>query len=207
MSSLSPLVAVLSQKGGSGKTTLALALAVAHERAGGRAAVIDLDPQGSAVTWRRLRIAPSPTVVATHPNRLAASLQDVRHAGASLVVADTPPREAGGAAAIARLADLVLIPSRPATLDLASVPPTLAVCEGRNAAVILNACPTRGSWISEATETVRFLGVALCPVTLGIRVVHARAITAGLTAQEAEPNSLAAAEVANLYQWIMEKIT
>ena len=64
-------LALISQKGGSGKTTLALALAAAHERAAGQAAVIDLDPQGSATVWGRLRGGVPPAVIAAHPPRLA----------------------------------------------------------------------------------------------------------------------------------------
>ena len=60
-------LALISQKGGSGKTTLALALAAAHELGGGQAAVIDLDPQGSATVWGRLREGVPPVVIAAHP--------------------------------------------------------------------------------------------------------------------------------------------
>ena len=119
-------LALISQKGGSGKTTLTLALAAAHERAGGSAAVIDLDPQGSATVWGRLREGVPPVVIAAHPPRLARVVEAAADAGTSLVVIDTAPREAGGAAEAARLADLVLIPCRPSAVDLAAIPATLA---------------------------------------------------------------------------------
>ena len=79
-------LALISQKGGSGKTTLALALAAAHELAGGQAAVIDLDPQGSATVWGRLREGVPPVVIAAHPPRLARVVEAAVDAGASLVV-------------------------------------------------------------------------------------------------------------------------
>ena len=81
-----------------------LALAAAHELAGGQAAVIDLDPQGSATVWGRLREGVPPVVIAAHPPRLARVVDAAVDAGASLVVTDTAPREAGGAAEAARLA-------------------------------------------------------------------------------------------------------
>ena len=81
-----------------GKTTLALALAMAHERAGGQAAVIDLDPQGSAATWGRLRHGVPPVVISAHPPRLARVIAAAADAGATLAVIDTARREAGGAA-------------------------------------------------------------------------------------------------------------
>ena len=137
-------LALISQKGGSGKTTLALALAAAHELAGGQAAVIDLDPQGSATVWGRLREGVPPAVIAAHPPRLARVVEAAADAGASLAVIDTAPREAGGAAEAARLADLVMIPCRPSAIDLAAIPATLAAIPMADAVAVLNACPPRG---------------------------------------------------------------
>ena len=200
-------LAVISQKGGSGKTTLALALAAAHELAGGQAALIDLDPQGSAAMWGRLRGGVPPAVIAAHPPRLARVIAAAADAGASLVVIDTAPREAGGAAEAARLADLVLIPCRPSAVDLAAIPATLATIGSTPAAVVLNAVPARGPWVAEAADAVRAFGLGLAPVTLGARVAHAKAFTLGRTAQETEPASPAAREIADLYRWAMEAVT
>ena len=85
-------VALVARKGGSGKSTLAVALAVQHERAGGRAVVVDLDPQGSATAWGALREADRPVVVAAHARRLQPVLDAARDGGADLVVIDTPRR-------------------------------------------------------------------------------------------------------------------
>ena len=200
-------MALVSGKGGVGKTTLALALAAAHERAGGRAVVVDLDPQGSATVWGRLREGVPPEVIAAHPPRLARVIAAAAEGGASLAVIDTAPREAAGAAEAARLADLVLIPCRPSALDLAAIPATLAAVGMADAVAVLNACPPRGHWTSEAADAVRTLGLELAPVTLGARVAHAKAFTRGRTAQETEPSSLAARELADLYRWAMEAMT
>ena len=64
------VIALISQKGGSGKTTLATALAVAHQQDGGRAAIADLDPQGSSVAWHHFRDGEPPLVAAVHPPEL-----------------------------------------------------------------------------------------------------------------------------------------
>ena len=202
-------LAIISQKGGTGKTTLALALAVAHELEGRTAAVIDLDAQGSAATWgrlRRLRGGESPPVIAAHSPRLARVIAAAQEAGADLAVIDTAPREAGGAAAVARAADLVLVACRPSAMDLAAMPATLTVVGQAKArvAVVLNGCPPRGSWTAEAADAVRGFGAALCPVAIGARVAHARAFTLGSTAQEVEPKSRAAQEIEALYRWSME---
>ena len=200
-------LALISQKGGSGKTNLALALATAHERTGGQAAVIDLDPQGSATVWGRLRDGVPPVVTPAHPPRLARVIETAAAAGASLAVVDTAPREAGGAAEAARLADLVLIPCRPSAVDLAAVPATLATVGAVDALAVLNACPSRGRWVAEASDAVRTFGLALAPVIIGARVAHAKAFTLGRTAQETEPSSLAAVEAAALYRWAMEALS
>ena len=196
-------IALVSQKGGSGKTTLALALAVAHQLAAGEAVVIDLDPQGSAGVWGDLRGDDLPPVVPSHPPRLARVLDTARNAGATLAVIDMAPREAGGAVEAARVADLVLVPCRPSAVDLAAIPVSLDVgrLAGTAAAVVLNAVPARGDLAAQATEAVRGFGATLAPVTLGARVAHVRAFTAGRTAQEIEPRSTAAQEIKALYQW------
>lgn len=200
-------IALVSQKGGSGKTTLAVALAVAHELAGGSSVVIDLDPQGSAGVWSDLRGDLTPVVVAAHPPRLARSLNAARTAGASLAVIDMAPREAGGAVEAARCSDLVLVPCRPSAVDLAAIPASLAVAQLAETAVavVLNAVPPRGDLAAQAVEAVQGFGAIATPVTIGTRVAHVRAFTSGRTAQETEPRSVAAAEVEALYQWIFTK--
>lgn len=194
------VIAVLSQKGGSGKTCIALGLAVAHEQTGGRAAVLDLDSQRSAVVWGQLRGGEPPQVLPAHASRLA---QTIRAAQGStqLVVIDGPAREAAGAAEAARLADLVLIPARPAVVDLAALPATLEVVSaaGTRAMVVLNACPPRGPWTAQAADAVRDLGAEVAQTRLGARVAHSKAFMVGKTAAETEPRSPAAAELAALY--------
>ena len=154
-------VAVVSQKGGSGKTTLAVALAAAHELAGGRAAVVDLDPQGSALAWGRLRDGVPPPVIRTHPPGLARTLERLGADGCTLAVVDTAPREAQGAAEAARLAELVLVPCRPSGVDVLAVSPTLQVVAPARAVVVLNGCPARGPWTAEAMEALAGTGADL----------------------------------------------
>ena len=83
------VVALLSQKGGAGKTTLACGLAVESERAGRRAVVVDLDPQASAAKWADLREAETPVVTSAQAARLAPVLAAAGDAGASVVFIDT----------------------------------------------------------------------------------------------------------------------
>ena len=201
------VIALISQKGGSGKTTLAVALAVAHEREGGRAAVVDLDPQGSSVAWHHFRSGAPPLVEAVHPPRLARALRGLRARGASLAVIDTAPQASAGALAASRLADLVLVPCRPSTPDLAAIGASLEVATlaAAPAVVVFNAVPPRGSLADEARGAVRGAGARVAPATLGARIAHVHAFTLGRTAQEFEPRGKAAAEIEQLYRWTVDE--
>jgi hypothetical protein len=90
-------IVIVSQKGGTGKTTIAIHLAVAAEREGKAAVVIDLDPQASAAAWRDLREAEGPAVQSVQPARLAATLKAAEEAGADFAVVDTPARSESAA--------------------------------------------------------------------------------------------------------------
>jgi chromosome partitioning protein len=105
-------LAILSQKGGAGKTTLALHLAVAAVQAKRQVAVVDLDPQASAIGWKDSRSQETPVVVFAPPARLAQILDTAKQSGADLAILDTAPHSESTALAAARAADLILIPCR-----------------------------------------------------------------------------------------------
>lgn len=195
----------MARKGGAGKSTLAVALAVQHELAGGRAVVVDLDPQGSATAWAALREADGPVVVAAQARRLQPVLDAARRGGADLVVIDTAPALADAALAAARAADLALIPCRPALADLAAILGSLDVCRdaGVPAHVVLNAAPAQGQLVDQARTALSEQGADLAPVSIGQRVAHVHAFAAGLVAAELEPAGKAAQEIAALYGSVM----
>jgi chromosome partitioning protein len=112
------VIGLLSRKGGVGKTTLAVHLAVLARQAGQRTLLIDLDPQGSAAAWWRAREAETPALVETQPAELRSILDAARTDGVDLVVVDTRPSAEADVAPVAALSDLVLIPTRPAIFDL-----------------------------------------------------------------------------------------
>ena len=112
------VIAVIAQKGGVGKTTVALSLAVAAQRAGRTAALIDLDPQATACNWGDRRREDAPVIVSAQPARLPQILKSAQETGAQFVVIDTPPRAEQAAMAAAKAAHLILIPCRPAIFIL-----------------------------------------------------------------------------------------
>ena len=197
-------LAVVSQKGGAGKTTLALHLAVAAELAGTRCAVVDLDPQASAAGWKDHREAETPAVVSAQAAGCSRFSTPPARAGA-LAVVDTAPHSEGASLAAIRAADLVLIPCRPAILDLRAIGSSVDLVRlaGGRGAIVLNAVPPRGSVVvADATAAAAAYGLAVAPVHIGQRAAYAHALTAGLTAQEYEADGKAAAEIAQLYMWI-----
>ena len=195
------IVAILSQKGGAGKTTLALHIAAAAEAAGKPSVVIDLDPQASAAGWKDTRESEGPVVVPLPHTRLAAGLEAAKDGGASLAA----PHSEGAAMAAARSADLVLIPCRAGILDLRAISTTaeLVKLAGKPAYVVLNALPPRASQVqSDAREAVAVHGVKVAPVTLQQRAAYGHALTVGKTAPEYEPGGKAAEEITALRQWL-----
>lgn len=114
-------IAIISQKGGAGKTTLALHLAAAAQASGKVALVIDTDPQATASQWAAWRGDAPPEVIDSPPPRLAAKVAAAREQGAELIVIDTPPHADSAARAAVEVADLVLIPCRPSAFDLSAI--------------------------------------------------------------------------------------
>jgi chromosome partitioning protein len=201
-------VAIISQKGGAGKTTLAVHLAVEAEQCGIPTAIIDLDPQASATGWGDSRSQEAPAVVSAQSARLSRVLGTAREGGAELAIIDTAPHSESAALAAAREADLILIPCRPAILDLRAISQTvdLARLAGKPAAIVLNATPARGSLTTEAIDAVAGYSVSVAPVCLGQRAAYVHCLTAGLTAQEFEPEGKAAREVKDLFGWTMQHL-
>ena len=199
------VIAIIAQKGGTGKTTLALSMAVAAHRAGRTAAIIDLDPQASASNWGDRRKANQPAIVSAQPARLPQILEAAEESGADLIVIDTPPRAEQAAIAAARAAHLVLVPCRPSIFDLETFSTTLdliAAVGSKPLAAVLNAVPTRGKKRQQAAPALKELDISVCPEVFGARVAFDHANTVGLSAQEYEPASKAAAEIQNVYMSI-----
>lgn len=200
-------IAVISQKGGAGKTTLSIHLAVAAESQGVQAAVIDLDPQASAAGWGDSRAAESPAVVSAQAARLVQVLDAARNNGVGLALLDTAPHSERTALAAARAADFILIPCRPAILDLRAIGSTIDLVRlaSKPCAVVLNAVPPRSS-VADAQEAVASYGVQVAPVYFTQRAAFAHALTAGQTAQEYEPDGKAADEALHLYVWVSTQV-
>src|SRR5512144_1574517 len=120
------VVSLVSQKGGVGKTTLATALAVAAHGDGKQVFLVDLDPQASASFWMDTREDDGLAITAIPASRLGHVLEAAKGAaGADIAIIDTPPFAKDIAFEAAEHADLVLIPTRPAILDVMAMRRTI----------------------------------------------------------------------------------
>jgi chromosome partitioning protein len=182
-------VAVIAQKGGVGKTTLALHLAVEAAKSG-RVVIVDTDPQASAAQWADERQAPQPAVVTSPASRLPVSLHAARQSGAHVAFIDTAPAVEGPALAAVRAADFCLIVSRPGILDLRSIGINVQIAKlaGKPVALVINAAPASGAQgLAAGEDAGTRYGVEVCPIIIHQRAVFGHALARSRCAQEVEP--------------------
>lgn len=200
------VIVIASQKGGAGKTTLAINLAVEAERRERSVAIVDIDPQASATQWGDSRKEDAPVVMSVQATRLEHTLDELEKAGADYVFIDTAPHAESAALTAIRKADLVIVPCRPAILDLRAIGNTIELiklAKSKNSLVLFNAVLPRSNILREAEEAVNSLGISTCPLYITQRIAFSNAITAGLSVQEYEPTGKAAQEIKEIFDWLV----
>lgn len=196
--------AIEAQKGGSGKTTTAVHMAVCAAQHGLRTALIDIDPQRSATNWNQSRASERRLdCIAGSAAELSGFIEQARKGGIELVIIDTAPHSNAEAAIAAQLADVVLIPCRPARFDLDAVFSTLQIASAAKtpAAVIINAAP-RGRMAEEARAALKRQGATVIETVLHQRAAYGHAVIDGRSVHEYEPDGAAAKEIDELYNHI-----
>lgn len=200
------ILAIFNQKGGSGKSMLAVHLAVAANRAGRKVCILDLDPQGSATAWRKARgETAEPTVVKVPAGALDRAIAGALADGFDFVLLDCPPAVSPTTAKIIGSSDLVVIPVRPEPFDLAAIPETLALIQAKKFVFVLSDCPPRAP---EIEETRLLLAKSGRPVLGPVNNWRAmwRALVAGQAVHEYEPEGKAAQEIKSVCDAILKEI-
>ena len=199
------VIAIVSQKGGSGKTTLAVHLATRAAQAKHESCVIDTDPQATAAAWSDWRGDFLPVVVTAPPARLERTIASAAKQGVDFIVIDTPPHADAAAREAIKAADVVLIPTKPRAFDLAALEPIadLVSFAKKPAYVVLNSGPAGATVLAEeARQTASDMGLEICPIDLGDRAAFHRSSAKGETAAEIDPSGKAAKEIDALWKWV-----
>jgi chromosome partitioning protein len=202
-------ISLIAQKGGTGKTTVARCLAVAFERAGHPAAILDMDPQASATLWSRRREAEHPEVIPTVLPLLREALEAAENS-VEVVFIDTPPKNADVAIEAAKVSDLIIIPCRPQIDDIETLPATkqiLDVTGSKPTFVLLNGVPPNVARCEEAAAKISGHPTApltVCTQTIGHRAAFGDSSILGQTPQEYEPDSKAAEEIEKVHKYVYD---
>ena len=201
-------LAVLSRKGGTGKTTLTVNLAVAAERAGHKVAIVDLDSQASASEWGDWREAETPEVISVHSARLPQALHKLKQQGITFALLDTPPKIEDIALDAATVADMAIIPCKLGAFDLKAIEKTILVgnmakCPMR---ILFNAVRARSSMLHPAKRAVQVYEVNVAPCVIGDRVIFSHSVIEGLGVMEYEPKGKASIEIQALFRYISKEL-
>jgi chromosome partitioning protein len=202
------VLAMASQKGGSGKTTLSGHLAVQAQLAGhGPVVLIDIDPQGSLSDWWNERDTEYPAFAQTTVARLQADLEVLRQQGFRLAVIDTPPAITMAIQSVIQVAELIVIPTRPSPHDLRAVGATVDLCEraGKPLIFVVNGATPKARITSEAAVALSQHGT-VAPITLHHRTDFAASMIDGRTVMETDPRGKSAGEVAGLWAYIYDRL-
>jgi chromosome partitioning protein len=205
------IIGVLNQKGGVGKTTIAVNLAAVFAKTGQRVLLVDADPQGSSLAWSAARdIEPLFTVVGMAKPTLHKDMPSIA-ADYDVVIIDGSPRvsELGRAAIMA--SDLVLIPVQPSPYDVWASADTVQLIkeaqqfkEKLQAVFVINRKIVNTAIGRDVVTALANFGLPVCDSALSQRVAFAESAARGLAVVEAEPQSEAAKEITSLARSLMK---
>lgn len=203
------IIALVTQKGGSGKSTVASSLAVAAYEAGERVFVVDMDPQGSLLRWAKERGDATVPVEAVSPAKLPTVLSALAKDGVSLVIIDTAGADSAGSQAAMKAADLCVIPCRPNAFDLWSSEATRQQAKAlkKEFVFLLTQCPPaqQSARVEEGAAALEAMGGLVIPL-IGARVDYQEAARNGWGVTELNPYGMAAEEIRKLWASIKRRM-
>lgn len=195
---MAKVITVAQQKGGVGKTTLVVQLAVAFAQMGMRTMVVDVDPQGSLTKWQKLRQDKG----SDNPSLLSGSAWQAdsmikKSKDYDVVLVDCPPRADAKIAVALRASDLILLPCQPAAPDIWALDDTLGLTALHlsKLRVVLNRVPPRSSKAEQMIKELEERNLPISEVGLGNRAAFADSLAEGSGVAEAPRNSRAREEI------------
>ena len=206
------VIGVISTKGGTGKTTIATHLGVEISRLGKTTVILDLDPQATATQWADDRGEESTiTVQALPSSRLQKVLEAARASKVDFVIADTAPHSDKIAGDVAETADIILVPTTPQPFDLRETPKTIRLIRNttrKPVYIVFGKVTPNSHEFDTVAEVINGLSLdcEIYPHPLTYRATYKHAQARGQTAQEYDPQSVAAQEIAELTKWLIDKI-
>lgn len=200
-------IAFVTQKGGSGKSTLCVNLSVAAQEVGRSVGILEMDRQATVSDWAEHRGGNAPEVAQVEASQLETVVQRLRTSAYDYVFIDTPGIDSPGTLAAIRAADLCVVPCRPTPADLRAFKPTLAAIYRleKRFAFVLNQTPPRSYRVRDAADGLTVLGV-VPDVNLVLRNDYQDAIGIGKGVTEFNPDGQAADEIRRLWAWMEKRL-
>lgn len=198
----------LAQKGGCGKTTLVINLAVVAVRNGLKTLIVDLDSQKTATQWWESRDSHDPVLVHATADELDKTLRLAREQGVRMVLIDTAGRDDFTNTKAASIADFCLLPCQPTMEDMRAQSATVDLVRRQNkpAAFILTRCGVHSSRIESAKRGLAVYGLPVAPSYIVNRTTYPDAYVMSQGVVEYEPSGKASAEISSLSSWLLAKV-
>lgn len=202
-------LSVVAQKGGTGKTTLAVNLAVLAALDGLRVALIDCDPQRSAAGWWQIRKDDWPILIEQPAGQLPTVMETLKAEGFNLAVVDTRPSVEAETLEAVQNSTAAIIPTRPTSMDISAVALTAQLVRSaqKPGCIVLNQCPPsikqgEAPLTAETRALANTLGLPVAPPALVNRIAYPYASNGGMAVREYEPGKAADQEMTALWSHI-----
>lgn len=201
------VIAIASQKGGSGKSTISIHLGTLAAQNGIKTLIADMDEHSQTTTeWGKDRGKTTPLVAKVPLNKLLGMLKQAKEKGFQLAILDLPPYVDTFVQEVTKRADLTIVPTRPFFPDMRTLPRVLKQIHPPYF-VLFNACPVgknsmEGSKTLEARRILNKNKIPVCTYSISQRVAFTDALNGGESVNEFDPKSKAAMEIRNLLKWV-----